>query len=156
MSRIRESIRFWTKVNKLGPDNCWDWTASKRCGYGCFWYKGHNIIAHRFAWELTYGPIPDNLCCLHKCDNRICVNPKHLFLGTKADNSIDMAKKGRQSIQRLTQQQVKEIKVQLVQGITQCIIAKKYKIVPQTIGDINTGYSWSHVIGPMLQLNLFS
>lgn len=138
--------RFWSKVIKRGPDECWDWTASKiPKGYGMFKYKGHLVKAHRFVWFLTYGSIPGNLHVLHKCDNESCCNPSHIFLGTQTDNSIDMVRKFRQWNQKLTQQQVKTIKIELAKGIIHRLLAKKYKVARQTIGKINTGECWSHV-----------
>ncbi len=90
--------RFWTKVAK--GDNCWLWMQGKSAGYGRFnLWRGpsHSVLAHRYAWELTYGPIPDDLPVLHRCDNPPCVRPDHLFLGTQADNLRDMHTKNRQA-----------------------------------------------------------
>ena len=89
------AARFWTKVEKT--EGCWLWRgALSRKGYGSF--RADAIggrQSHRVAWELTHGPIPDGLFVLHRCDTPRCVNPAHLWLGTAADNSRDMALKGR-------------------------------------------------------------
>lgn len=92
--------RFWGYVDKSGPihpvlgTRCWIWIGSTVNGYGQFGLNGKTERAHRISWFLKYGkwPIP---CCLHKCDNRPCVRPSHLFEGTKKDNTADMLAKGR-------------------------------------------------------------
>lgn len=88
--------RFWSKVEIDGPDQCWPWVAGLRTtGYGAFRWHGRNVAASRVAWELTNGAIPRDLCVLHRCDNRRCCNPSHLFLGTHLDNIADRVAKGR-------------------------------------------------------------
>lgn len=86
--------RFWSKVDKTS--GCWVWTASRSGnGYGQFRLDGHNRPAHRLAWELTHGAIPEGAFVLHECDNPPCVRPDHLFLGDQSLNMADMAGKGR-------------------------------------------------------------
>lgn len=90
------AARFWQYVAK--SDGCWEWTGAKyTSGYGEFWIfrKAALVPAHRFSWELHNGPIPDGLHVCHHCDNKPCVRPDHLFLGTRSDNMQDMQKKGR-------------------------------------------------------------
>lgn len=76
---------------------CWLWEGSydRKSGYGWIRINGRNMRSHRAAWEETYGPIPKGLHVCHRCDTPPCVNPKHLFLGTRSDNMTDMVKKGR-------------------------------------------------------------
>ncbi len=103
MARARIPIeeRFHPHVDKSsGPDACWPWTRSKirDGGYGQIGRGGHDggiVLTHRLAWEIANGPVPDGMRVLHECDNPPCCNPKHLFLGTQADNLRDMTAKGR-------------------------------------------------------------
>jgi len=95
------TVRFFALVAVAGPDECWLWRGgvqkSKtrgRGGYGWFWL-GKAQHAHRVSWLLHHGPIPEGKCVLHRCDVRRCVNPAHLWLGTKADNNRDRDAKGR-------------------------------------------------------------
>lgn len=95
-NEINIDQRFWNKVNKQTIDGCWEWIGCKdRLGYGRLMYWGTLTLAHRFSWELHNKKIPKGLNVLHKCDNRKCVNPEHLWLGTHRDNMEDMVKKGR-------------------------------------------------------------
>ncbi len=90
------SERFWAKVDKTG--DCWVWTGALHWdGYGAFSVGGaaRSARAHRCSWEMENGPIEPGKCVLHRCDNRKCVNPAHLFLGSRKDNTQDMRSKGR-------------------------------------------------------------
>ncbi len=86
--------KFWSKVEKT--DGCWNWKSGcDSDGYGRFGRPTGLCKSHRIAWTLSYGIIPPGLCVLHKCDNRACCRPDHLFLGTNADNTTDRTRKGR-------------------------------------------------------------
>ena len=90
-----EQVRFFSHVQLT--TGCWLWTAAmNEKGYGVFGRGKRTYKAHRVSYEYAHGTIPDGLCVLHRCDTPACVNPAHMFLGTRADNNADMKAKGRQ------------------------------------------------------------
>ena len=78
-------------------DGCWGWSGALCAGYGSLRYRQKHYRAHRLSYELHVGPIPEGMYVLHKCDNRACSNPDHLFVGSQKDNMMDMVNKGRQT-----------------------------------------------------------
>lgn len=102
--------KFWSRVDKRGPDECWPWTGGRNTdGYGkAPRATGSRPIgrgytaAHRVSWAIHFGPVPDGLWVLHHCDNPPCVNPAHLWLGTNLDNIRDRDAKGRSAASRTT------------------------------------------------------
>lgn len=89
--------RFWSKVRKGSPNECWEWLASKTSdGYGTFKYNGKTVSAHKFAYEITHGVcVPSRFHICHSCDNPSCVNPSHLSPGTPLKNNQEMIENGR-------------------------------------------------------------
>ena len=97
MYRKKHGSNFWDCVDKFGgQDSCWNWLFSlQNSGYGKVWHRKRVMSTHRVAYELSYGHVPKGFHVLHRCDNKLCCNPKHLFLGTDADNMKDKVVKGR-------------------------------------------------------------
>jgi hypothetical protein len=147
--------RFWPKVNIAGPDDCWEWTGiKKKDGYGKIGVNGKYVTTHRVAWMLTHGNIPDGLQVLHKCDNPACVNVRHLYLGTPADNGRDKAIRKRAKSARgsehhaakVTECQVREIRALYSEGgMTNVEIAARYNVTSSMIGQIVQRKAWKHV-----------
>lgn len=136
---------FWSKVDRSGE--CWEWLASKtHDGYGRHHYDG-GTMAHRLAYELTRGPIPAGMCVCHACDNRGCVNPTHLWLGTQADNIKDMRVKGRgprlegerHGRAKLTASNVRDIRARHAEGVSARQLAREYGVAATTITRIFHG-----------------
>jgi hypothetical protein len=95
------ATRLWDRVDTTGE--CWEWQgALYPAGYGIIGLDGGSHATHRLSWEIVNGPIPDGLFVCHKCDNRKCVRPDHLFLGTQKDNMRDMIAKGRHPLHAKT------------------------------------------------------
>jgi len=146
--------RFWDRVDcSGGPDACWPWTAGTIKGYGTFYINNKPQYAHRFSYELIHGPIPDDLCACHKCDNPPCCNPAHIFLGTLADNIYDAARKKRMargernSHSKLTKADVRQIRADYAAGLASGkALAKKYGMHDTTIYDVINRKSWKHVV----------
>lgn len=147
------SKRFWLGVDRKTPGECWPWKrASFVNGYGCFRVKHNNILAHRFAWQDTNGPIPDGKMICHSCDNPPCCNPAHLFPGTAQDNVDDMTRKGRKVPPRgeknhwhkLTEDDVEEIR-NLWPGASKKEIGAAFGVHAMTIHAVLTRKSWKHL-----------
>ena len=147
--------KFWKNVDVCEANKCWLWklcTVGK--GYGYLGHKGRNLLAHRVAWMLTYGPIPEGMCVCHHCDVKLCCNPEHLFLGTIADNNADMARKGRyfhptgekHPRHKLTEEIVLMIRQRYAMGdITQQRLADEYGVDDSTVSRIVNCHRWKHV-----------
>lgn len=143
---------FWARVTITGSDYCWPWTAGKTSnGYGSF----RSDRAHRWAYRLHYEKDPGELHVLHTCDNPICCNPFHLFLGTNADNVADKVAKDRQArlrgelagTSKLTASDVTAMRNERLAGVSIFSLATKYGIDKSTASDILHGRSWSHLFG---------
>jgi hypothetical protein len=149
----KTAARFWRKVDRSG--DCWLWTAGvDRRGYGRFNVGDGRSpqFTHRFAFELTHGPIPAGMHVLHHCDNPPCCNPAHLYLGTDADNHRDMMERGRSTtgerdaMAKLTAEQVIAIRQFVPQrrgDLAQ--LARTYGVTHGAITQIRSGQRWRHL-----------
>jgi len=123
---------FCSRVNKKSHNECWEWTGNiSACGYGRFHMYGTAVRAHRISYELFFGPIPEGLSVLHKCNNQSCVNPYHLYLGTQKENAADMVKSGthnRLGKSKLNAEERESVKKMLSEGLSQRKIAATFGV----------------------------
>jgi hypothetical protein len=147
--RIPLEIRFWKRVEKT--PTCWVWKGLRTIwGYGEIW-NGKRNVAHRVSWILHFGEIPKGMLICHHCDNRLCVRPDHLFLGTQADNNRDRDLKNRTMrgeqypLHKLTPDMVKQIRSLYEWGKTK-ELAEHFKVSETLIFNVVHRKAWSHVI----------
>ena len=147
--------RFWAKVDRRGEDECWEWTASTtKNGYGNFVVRKKMVYAHRFSYSLVVGPIQDGCVIRHSCDNKKCVNPKHLLPGTQQDNMDDKINRGRgrwirgesHGNAKLTETDVLEIRAMYAKGgVTHKELSGKYGVCTATITQAIRRINWKHI-----------
>lgn len=153
--------RFWDKVNKGDSDECWQWQACTRVGYGALNVNGKLYGAHRLSFLLEEGVIPEKSQICHHCDNRSCVNPNHLFLGDSSKNMKDAYKKGKlthidkadpnyakgeDNNSKLSKSKAKEIKhLKNNSDLTVREIADDFNVSHSVVVDIGNGNLWSHI-----------
>jgi hypothetical protein len=148
--------RFWAKVDKRGPDECWPWIGGlDRKGYGRLSATGEQrlIKTHRLAWELANGrPVPAGLCVCHTCDRPECCNARHLWIGTIADNDRDKVIKGRvlrgEALpnSKLSEDSVREIRRRYARGgILQRELAQEFGISANHVSVLVCRLSWKHI-----------
>lgn len=142
------AARFWAKVS-VTP-NCWEWSAALDAdGYGrvSAGSRGAGMLqAHRASWCLTFGDVPEGQSVLHRCDNRRCVRPGHLFLGTQRENAQDMAQKERGNTRKLTASEVIQIRFASSRGESRSALARRYGVGRSNIGSIARRETWQHVV----------
>ena len=141
--------KFWRSVNREAPNGCWEWTGSLwASGYGRFVFDGKSDRSHRLSWRFVGKELKDDDCLLHKCDNRLCCNPDHLFIGTRAENNLDKTRKGRQSKgedferTRLTESDVLAIRAS---SASIAELAQQYGVAWCHINNIRHRRKWRHV-----------
>lgn len=144
---------FWNRVSEPDIRGCRDWIGHRhKDGYGALSYHRRYWLAHRLAWLLTHGDIPEGSCVCHACDNPLCCNPSHLFLGSHSDNMHDMKRKGRRmrvntgeknGRAKLTEEQVRQIRASYKTGaVRQIDLAARYSVTQSMISAIVRGAFW--------------
>lgn len=135
-----------------GPDSCWIWKGRVSRRYGVISIGDHPVRAHRAAWLLTRGEIPARLVVCHRCDQPLCCNPDHLWLGTVLDNNRDCRAKGRHSHgdrhpdAKLSEDQVMEIRRLMLTDTPRRQIAERFGTSIHNVYRIAGGYSWKHLL----------
>lgn len=150
VTRSQSAERFWAKVDKRGPNECWPFTGARMDqGYGMYGVEGKIKKAHRVAYVLTHGAEPTG-DVRHSCDNPPCCNPAHLFDGTTLDNVLDMESKGRSRHPRGSENGRAKLSDEQVRAIrsdsrTQMQIAADYDVSQVLISQIKRRVRWGHI-----------
>lgn len=151
---VPELLLRTNKVQRGFDSPCWEWIGSTSPkGYPVFSISGKTLQVHRAVWEHANGIIPKGLCACHRCDNPLCINPNHIFIGTRADNNFDRDSKGRHvalrgeshGMHRLTEEQIKEIRLLASQGIPHTHLERKFDLSGGHVGQIVHRKIWRHV-----------
>ena len=146
--------RLMLKTNVFAANGCWEFEGSLgHSGYGRIYVHGRHEAAHRVSYLANVGTIPTGLSVLHRCDNRICVNPDHLWLGTAKDNILDCHKKGRfptrrgedNSQHKLSVLEVLEMRDCRARGETQCSLADRFHVHQSLVSLVTRKKKWRHV-----------
>lgn len=140
---------LWRRVERREPGECWPFIgAVNTYGYGQISVSGKQLLAHRLAYELETGVAPGDLLVCHRCDNRRCCNPAHLFLGTCADNSADASRKGRlrhgedSNFSKLNRGDVRAIRLLAEKGISYYEIGRRFGVTGENVSYIARGLTW--------------
>lgn len=156
--QVLKHVRFLRQADSdgLDPEACWIWTGAENSnGYGRFVLGNQLKLAHRVSYELFIGPIPDGMNVCHACDNRKCVNPHHLWLGSQSENLKDAVSKGRltppntsgerNGNRKLCADDVRSIRAMFQGGQRRFQIANRFGVSPSTVGEILAGKIWKDV-----------
>jgi hypothetical protein len=140
--------KFFHSIEPEPMSGCWLWTGATTGGYGQFYHKGKQHRAHRLSYEMHKGEVPEGADVCHKCDVRCCVNPDHLFIGTRKDNMQDCVTKGRIATgsrhgrSKLSEDDVRFIRDSKMTGVA---LAKIFGVQPPMISRVRNGQNWKHV-----------
>lgn len=140
--------RLWAKVDRRGPTECWPFRVPPSHTYGQVADGGRLILAHRLAYSLIKGPIPEGMVVRHACDNPPCCNPAHLAIGTPADNSRDMTERRRAarlfkiSTTKLTDDQVRELVRRRRAGESSAVLADEFGVTRGYVNDLAAGRAY--------------
>lgn len=157
---MSEHDRFFSKIRPGLEGQCWEWAGSHMPnGYTSFQLdrttigRGKTVLGHRYMYEYVYGPMPEGMCVCHRCDNRGCVNPTHMFMGTRKDNAHDAVRKGRNSrgsvngMSILTESDIPRLRTLITTGPrgTQRRLAREHGISESSMSQMIHGKTWRHV-----------
>ena len=151
--RLNPNKKWLMERVVVTPDGCWEWQRCRTRGYGDAQVGAKHMRAHRVAWSIFNGPIPHGMCVLHRCDNPPCCNPKHLFVGTQADNMRDMNAKGHLTIPNLRGDDLQHSKltsdlVRMIRASPKSTrqLSEELHMSYQNVWFVRKRISWKHIL----------